>query len=117
MAITISGVQLDVTADSVAETAKGQQMKDYPEFNIVEERTVDTTGIYGFYRLYTWHNPVSDTHVVQSQTFFVIEQLLYSLTSTTSVEDEPLIAPFFAEMFATFQFVLEEPAQSGSDRA
>jgi hypothetical protein len=103
LAISLQPVQEDVTSVSVAEIAKETQQRDYPQFEVVAEVAIQVDTLEGIYRLYTWYNPQEALFVTQLQTFFVVNQMLITLTGTCSQKQEAEFLPSFNEMIDSFR--------------
>jgi hypothetical protein len=68
---------------------------------------LDQDGTPGIFRLYHWRNPEHNTPVVQSQTYFVKQNLLYTLTTTSDMDEKDASEPIFERMVGSFKL---EPA-------
>jgi len=103
LAVVLAPVEPNVTPRGVAEAARATQERDYPSFALISDQTIQQSGLEGVHHLYSWYNAEVDTPVTQSQTYFVHNQVLITLTATTSRDEEEFNAPIFTEMLASFK--------------
>jgi hypothetical protein len=81
VAIAIRPVEEQVTVAAVAEAAKQTQAKEYQEYRILDEVTIDETPP-AVKRTYTWKHPELGEDIKQSQYFCLHNGRLYTLTAT-----------------------------------
>ena len=82
LAVAITPVKDDVTAQSVAEAAKQTQQKEYAEYQVLTEGDYPTSAGPGYQRQYKWYNRDRDAHIMQRQVFYVAGQMLHTVTAT-----------------------------------
>jgi hypothetical protein len=102
-AVSMRPVEADVTVKAVAETARANQEKEYPDYDVLKEVDFTEQGGVGFQRHYRWFNQQQDAEIIQAQTFFVVKQILYTLTATRSVDSD--IDDIFDHMAASFRIM------------
>jgi hypothetical protein len=100
--ITLQAVQPDVTVDAVLQNARRTQQQEYPRFALQDEGAVTGRAVEGRYQVYTWFNEENQTEVLQTQTFYIANGILFSLTTTCSVERQDEVMPIFGEMLGSF---------------
>ncbi len=99
--ISIRPVQPDVTAAGVLASAQETQQAEYPDYELAAQEDVQAGQAEGKYQMYTWVNPENSVPVVQAQAFFVISQLLITLTATCDAREQEGVTPVFNEMFSS----------------
>ena len=102
LVITLRPVQPDVTATVVAAAASESQLQEYPQYTIQVETSAKAGAIEGFYRRYRWFNVQENLAVLQSQSFFVHQQVLFTLTATCLTDDHSEIPSILKRMIDTF---------------
>jgi hypothetical protein len=104
LAVSMRPVEKDVTVEAVAEAAKANQEREYPEYEVLAEVDFTDQGGAGFQRCYQWLNQQHDAEVIQVQTFFVVNQILYTLTATRSKSSaSPELDDVFDHMVTSFR--------------
>lgn len=86
--VTMNPVQENVTAESVAKEAKKNQMAQYEQYQVLEERFIERTNNQGYLRVYEWFNPNQEIKVHQKQIMLVVSNMLYILTTTRPVDKD-----------------------------
>ena len=106
LAVSITPVDKDVTVQAVADAAKQTQQKEYPEYSILDEiEMTSADGKKGLRRVYKWYNRDKNMHIVQQQVFYLVSQMLYTITATREErEGMEAIDDMFAQMIASFKF-------------
>lgn len=106
LAVSMRPVKDDVTVASVAEAARANQEREYPQYEILTEVDFTDRGGVGFQRCYRWFNQSQNAEVLQVQTFFVVKQILYTLTATRSKSSvSPELDDLFDYMVTSFRIV------------
>ncbi len=108
--ITIQPVEANVTVDAVIASARQTQQREYPQFELRDEGAVEGRGVEGRYQFYTWYNQEAGVQVLQSQTFYIVQELLVTLTTTCEAAEEENIAPVLNALLTSFKFDLEPEA-------
>lgn len=80
--VSIRPVKAEVTAVSVAQTARDTQTREYPQYEVLEETAVTDAPVPYFRRSYRWYNTERKTAILQSQAYYVHKNRLYTLTAT-----------------------------------
>ncbi|HRE49048.1 MAG TPA: DcrB-related protein [Aggregatilineales bacterium] len=101
--ITLRPVQPDVTAEVVMKNAQETENAEYPGFTLLAEDDVQAGVGTGKYHMYSWLNPDGNVPVLQTQAFFVINQVLITMTATCDLDVQEDVAPVFNEMFSSFK--------------
>jgi len=101
--ISLRPVQENVTVDGVLGSAQEQQRAQYPEFNLVAQEEVQAGEGVGKYQMYTWVNPENGVPVLQAQAFFIVNNLLFTLTATCDQREQEEATPVFNEMFGSLR--------------
>jgi len=102
LVITLRPVQADVTATEVAVTAAESQANEYSEYQFDQEKPITAGTIEGVYRRYRWTNDNPKVPLIQSQTFFVYQRVLFTLTATCTLTEQPQMQPILDEMVESF---------------
>jgi hypothetical protein len=105
--VTIQPVEENVTVDGVMESARRTQQQEYPQFELRDEGAVEGRGVEGRYQFYAWFNQDAGVQVVQSQTFYVVQGLLVTLTTTCEAAEEENVGPILNALLTSFKFDLE----------
>ncbi|MFN7210049.1 MAG: hypothetical protein ACK4P1_06615 [Aggregatilineales bacterium] len=100
--ITLQAVQPDVTVDAVMQNARRTQQAEYPRFALQDEGMVTGRAVEGRFQFYTWFNEETQTEVLQSQTFYIANGILFTLTTTCALDRQEEVMPIFAEMLESF---------------
>lgn len=100
--ITLQAVQPEVTVDAVMQNARNTQQHEYPRFQLQDEGVVTGRAVEGRYQVYTWFNEENQTEVLQSQTFYIANGILFTLTTTCALERQEESMPLFGEMLGSF---------------
>jgi len=104
LVISLRPVEVGVTYKAVAESAREAQAQQYPEYEVTAEVDYGAAGGTGMMRHYKWLNADSDELVMQAQAFFVVGQLLFTLTATRGNEPDKAEA---IELDNTFKYMIE----------
>jgi len=99
--ITMRPLEEDVTLVDILKTSLETQKKEYPEFELLEETEIEKDGWTGITRLYKWFSSEHKTRILQRQVFFVIKQMLTTITTTRTATNKA------QEMDAVFIQILE----------
>jgi hypothetical protein len=100
--ISLQVVQPGVTTEAVMRTARETQIAEYPEFKVEDEGIITGKAVDGRFQFYTWLNPESRLRVLQSQSFYIANRVLFTLTSTCDLSRQGEIMPILSEMLAAF---------------
>ncbi len=100
--ITLQAVQPDVTVDAVLQNARRTQQQEYPRFALQDEGMVTGRAVEGRFQFYTWFNEESKVEVLQSQTFYIANEVLFTLTTTCALDRQAEVMPILAEMLESF---------------
>lgn len=100
--ITLQAVQPDVTVDAVLQNARRTQQQEYPRFTLQDEGKVTGRAIEGRFQFYTWFNEESNVEVLQSQTFYIANEVLFTLTTTCALDRQAEVMPILTEMLESF---------------
>ena len=104
LAVSLRPIEAGVTYQAVAEGAKESQQAQYPQYEVLQEVDYGQTGGFGLLRQYRWFSADNGISVVQKQVFFVVGQLLFTLTATRGDDLAPATA---AEFDTTFDHMIE----------
>jgi len=104
LVVTLRTVEPTVTALAVGETSRESQERDYPDYQIETEGPVALDNTTGYYRAYQWYNQENNVHVVQSQSIFIKDQNMFTLTTSCSDTAREVAMPLLNEMLRSFQF-------------
>ena len=99
--ITMRPLEEDATLVDILKTSLETQKKEYPEFELLEETEIEKDGWTGITRLYKWFSSEHKTRILQRQVFFVIKQMLTTITTTRTATNKA------QEMDAVFIQILE----------
>ena len=97
--ISIRPLEENVTVAQVAEQTRLNQERDYPQYEIIAEIDFTEQGGVGFLRRYRWLNTEGNTPIVQTQAFFVYNNLLYSITATRAESIPENVANLLDDIF------------------
>lgn len=89
LVLAIRALEEGVTYQDVAASARETQEREYPEFNLLEEKDYGESGGSVLTRRYEWLNPANNVRVVQTQAFITAGQLLFTMTATRAAELKP----------------------------
>ena len=87
LAVSMTPVKEDVTARMVAENARKNQEIEYAEYSVLGEDEAVTPD-KSFTRIYKWYNSSKNMHLLQKQIFLVVNQMLFTVTSTRQIGEE-----------------------------
>lgn len=103
--VTIRPVQPDVTVEAVAQNARKTQEKEYNEFAVIREGTIDTETGKGYDRAFSWLKEDQNARIIQRQVMYVVGGLLYTFTATRTDRPESAgVDPVFDRMLASVRF-------------
>jgi len=97
--VSIIKVLPDVTLEGVAQSAKEHQAKDYPNYTVINEQSLEIHDNPAFQRIYIWHSINYKTDFTQIQLF-----IMHKLTSTIYI----LTATSPNSLYAKYQDMLAE---------
>lgn len=100
--LTLQAVQPDVTVDAVLQNARRTQQQEYPRFTLQDEGKVTGRAVEGRFQFYTWFNEETNIEVLQSQTFYIANQVLFTLTTTCALDRQAEVMPILTEMLESF---------------
>lgn len=100
--LTLQAVQPDVTVDAVLQNARRTQQQEYPRFTLQDEGKVTGRAVEGRFQFYTWFNEESNVEVLQSQTFYIANEVLFTLTTTCALDRQAEVMPILTEMLESF---------------
>ncbi len=104
VAIAVRSVEPQVTIEAVSESAKQTQVKEYPDYHVIEE--IISEGIpQTIERSYVWTHSESGKKIKQTQYFYIDKNRLYTLTATrlantANVEDIDVVVDHMIKTFA-----------------
>ena len=104
LVVSLRPIEAGVTYQQVAEGAKESQQQQYPQYEVLEELDYGQAGGFGLLRQYRWFSADNGISVIQKQVFFVVGQMLFSLTATRGDDLAPAIA---TEYDATFDHMIQ----------
>jgi len=108
MLVAIRRLKEGTSAAMVAESAREKQQETYPDYEVITEKEHNADGFSSFERVYRWHNPDQNSDIQQWQTFYVHQNILYTLTATCSVTEKlPACEQIFEKMLASFEIVTQ----------
>ena len=110
LAITMRRVKEDVTIPAVSNQAKKTQSIEYPQYKLLEEDPGKGVDNQGLTNRYQWYHPKRSISMVQQQTFFLKNQILYTLTATRpeAIESAQEMDQVFENMVASFSANTED---------
>ncbi|MDL1923881.1 DUF1795 domain-containing protein [Chloroflexi bacterium CFX3] len=100
--LTLQAVQPDVTVDAVLQNARRTQQQEYPRFTLQDEGKVTGRAVEGRFQFYTWFNEETNIEVLQSQTFYIANEVLFTLTTTCALDRQAEVMPILTEMLESF---------------
>jgi len=102
--ITIRPLEMDVKLEEIVQIAKETQMKEYPQYEVLEEGKLDKDP-GGFYRSYEWKQEMRQVKIIQRQIMFINNSMLYTITTTRSeMTEAQKIDLLFDHMINSFHF-------------
>lgn len=104
--ITLRPVSAEVTAAEVAEVALQTQRKEYAEYEILEEKDFSESGGSGIYRQYRWLELKKGNYIVQTQYYFVYDQVIYTMTATRLDSTNPELDEIFRHIIFSFRLTV-----------
>jgi hypothetical protein len=87
LTVTLQPLEAGATLDAVMAETLSVQEKEYAEYNLREQETLELDGITKGRMVYTWMNKKHGQQVHQRQEMFIVGEMLYTLTATRSVVD------------------------------
>lgn len=101
LTVSMRPVEADVTVLAVAQATGEAQAAEYPQYEVLEEIDYTQQGGSGFLRRYRWRN--DDGPLVQTQAFFLVAQMLFTLTGTARDTIADDAQPIFNAMIDSFR--------------
>ena len=98
--------------DDIGAAAKNIQNRDYPQFKVLDEKSITIDGRPAFRRTYSWHNDQYNFDVVQNQVWVKDGETLYTITSTSLSAYDSDYEPAFSTMIGSFK--IKSSSQSAS---
>lgn len=103
LVVSLRPVEPQVTVAATAESARANQERQYPEYEVLEEVDFTESGGSGFLRRYQWFNAANSSAVVQTQALFLHQQILYTLTATRAIDME---SPTAEDIDTIFEYMI-----------
>jgi len=107
LVISLRPVEANVTYQAVGASAREAQEREYPQYQILQEIDFGAQGGTGMLRHYRWVNAENNATIIQVQAFFVVGQILFTLTGTRGahlgVEAGQEVDEIFNHMIQTFR--------------
>ena len=102
--ITLRPVEPSVDLLAVARLARETQEKEYPQYQVVDESTLEKDPP-GFSRTYRWFQENHQAVVIQRQILFIRDEVLFTITATRPEMAQAETVDFLLDhMIQTFKF-------------
>lgn len=103
LSVSMRPLEEDVTAHAVAETTRQSQADAYTDYEVLDEIDFTEQGGAGLMRRYRWYDANQDAVIGQMQAFFVVGQMLFTLTATAREAQFAHYQPLFEDMVESFR--------------
>ncbi|MCA9885226.1 MAG: DcrB-related protein [Anaerolineae bacterium] len=101
--VTLRPTEENVTAEAVAQSAREMQQREYPGYQLIDEMNFAEQGGTGFIRRYSWVHAEQKQSVTQTQAFFILASVLFTLTGTRLTSESKEIDDIFDHMVQSFR--------------
>lgn len=103
--VTMRPLEKGVSLADVVKSSLETQKKEYPEFKLLEETDYKIDEWTGVARVYKWYSTEHKTRLLQRQVFFLINQMLTTITTTrTDADKAEEFDQIFEKILQSFHF-------------
>jgi hypothetical protein len=111
--VTMNPVEDGVTVEEIASEAKKNQLAQYPEYELLAEGLVEGSENQVYTREYKWFNEKKALRVHQRQIMYLVDQMLYILTTTRPETDT--ITEAIKRLDAQMEMMLQSFSLEGNE--
>lgn len=102
--ISMRKLKEDATLTEIVLETKKSQQREFPQYKELSEETVTRDKINGISITYQWYNAKTSSKIYQQQVFFLVSQILYTLTaSNPNTETADEVENILKRMIDSFQ--------------
>jgi hypothetical protein len=103
--VTMRPLEEGVSLADVVKSSLDTQKKEYPEFELLEETAYKLDEWTGIARKYKWYSSEHKTRLLQRQVFFLLDQILTTITTTrTDIDKSEELDQVFTQILQSFHF-------------
>jgi len=106
MMVTVRPVNEDVTLEVIAVQARKFQEHEYDDYHVLDETDYTQEGGIAYLRRYEWGSKQGGNRVSQVQGFFLVDNVLFTLTATRTEKKNKQVDAAFDRMFRSFRVKL-----------